>query len=535
MNYFEADSARKKGLANLITDRLVSGQSIGSSIGQSISERMSAAGKGFKKKFDILNIAKTLTGGSNLAPALLGKMLGRKSEDIAYFAGRKDPNKGIGTSNSNKSVQILNDMLSFMKKTSELEQVDFEISNLRNQEETERKDKQHKEVMDVFIAATEAKRKAQQVLKAKGEEPEKEEKPIGSVEPSENLPKDKKEPDKPAEESNVLGTVTTAATAAVGLATKSGMTTKVPALLKSAGQSEAVSAAMSTASKVPALLKKPASSTQVSGKNGVENSPAALSIQRETGAPASQAIKKVGQIVQNDPKPGVSSYGIFGINSGGSIQNFVKQNPQFGLTAKPASKEFDEQWAKISTDRPQEMLDAQTLWYENNISKPLKKEFNKLVPKQFSDDPRIFTYLSDRRIQYGPVMEDKALAYASTAKTPEEYLARISEFDLLHLKSAFKTALSTNPKLLQGLKNRITEREKFSLNVSGSSLSQLSGLETGETIATQSKQNADMKSSLDGGTAVGIAINNTTNNVVQEATKPAGQAQKTTNPTLERR
>jgi hypothetical protein len=103
------------------------------------------------------------------------------------------------------------------------------------------------------------------------------------------------------------------------------------------------------------------------------------------------------------------------------------------------------------------------------------------------------------------------------------------------LKSAFKTALSTNPKLLQGLKNRITEREKFSLNVSGSSLSQLSGLETGETIATQSKQNADMKSSLDGGTAVGIAINNTTNNVVQEATKPAGQAQKTTNPTLERR
>ena len=51
----------------------------------------STLGKRFKEKFDPLNIAKILTGGSRLGPALMGKILGRSKKDIEYFAGRAMP------------------------------------------------------------------------------------------------------------------------------------------------------------------------------------------------------------------------------------------------------------------------------------------------------------------------------------------------------------------------------------------------------------------------------------------------------------
>ena len=68
---------------------------------------------------------------------------------------------------------------------------------------------------------------------------------------------------------------------------------------------------------------------------------------------ANAAIKNVGQIVSNDPDPKTKSYGVFGINSGGSVQTFVKDNPQFDLSANPASEEFDKQWTKISKEQPE--------------------------------------------------------------------------------------------------------------------------------------------------------------------------------------
>jgi len=87
MSYQRAAEIRKKSLKNLITDKLVEGEGIGSSIGGSISEKMKARSTGLKEKFDPLNIAKMLTG--KLGSALLGKITGRSKEDISYFAGDK--------------------------------------------------------------------------------------------------------------------------------------------------------------------------------------------------------------------------------------------------------------------------------------------------------------------------------------------------------------------------------------------------------------------------------------------------------------
>jgi len=89
MDYGKAEGIRKKGLAGLITDNLVEGKSIGSSFGSAISDRTKATFTGIQEKFDPLNIAKKLTGGSNLAPALLGRLTGRKQSTIEHFASKK--------------------------------------------------------------------------------------------------------------------------------------------------------------------------------------------------------------------------------------------------------------------------------------------------------------------------------------------------------------------------------------------------------------------------------------------------------------
>jgi len=106
MSYQRAAEIRKKSLKNLITDKLVEGEGIGSSIGGSISEKMKARSKGLKEKFDPLNIAKMLTG--KLGSALLGKITGRSKEDIGYFAGNKKyketkPKPSYVNANLNKS------------------------------------------------------------------------------------------------------------------------------------------------------------------------------------------------------------------------------------------------------------------------------------------------------------------------------------------------------------------------------------------------------------------------------------------------
>jgi len=101
MGYQEAANIRKTGLSNLIANRLVEGEGIGSSFTKSISERTKANVAGLKQKVDYLNIAKKMFGGSNLAPALLGRLTGRNADSIRFFAG-----KGSAKPVSDKATKI---------------------------------------------------------------------------------------------------------------------------------------------------------------------------------------------------------------------------------------------------------------------------------------------------------------------------------------------------------------------------------------------------------------------------------------------
>lgn len=89
MGFAEAKKIRGESLSNRIASRLVGGESFGSSIGKSLSEGTKARMTGLKEKINPMNIAKFMTGGSNLAAALAGRMTGASKENMKYFTGKQ--------------------------------------------------------------------------------------------------------------------------------------------------------------------------------------------------------------------------------------------------------------------------------------------------------------------------------------------------------------------------------------------------------------------------------------------------------------
>lgn len=183
----------------------------------------------------------------------------------------------------------------------------------------------------------------------------------------------------------------------------------------------------------------------VLGATGFASAASAISLRGETGKGHESALKNVGQIVNNDPEPGYKSYGLFGMNSKAkTIDNFVAQNPQLGLTTKPGSPEFDREWKEVAKNKPQDLYQAQMNWYEKNILSPLQNDLMKMLPANVAGDQRVVAYMADRRIQYGKVLESSAIQYANSDK-PETFINRITEYDLENIGKAFTTYLKTHP------------------------------------------------------------------------------------------
>jgi hypothetical protein len=215
-------------------------------------------------------------------------------------------------------------------------------------------------------------------------------------------------------------------------------------------------------------------------------------------------VAKSSQIVANDPKAGVYSYGIFGMNSdAGTVTQFIKQNPQFGFKEKPGTAQFNEEWKRIASAYPEELFNAQIKWHQTNIVDPLKKDLNSKLPSSVNLDERLIAYMADRRIQYGKVLENEAFKYAGNAQDTTEFINKITEFDLQNIGRAFKTYLQNNPNNEKGLKKRIENRKTSSLQVTTNF--------TGNQIDTSSKENKDLKNSLNKDKPSQIEVNNNKN------------------------
>jgi hypothetical protein len=159
MDYRVASNIRGKSLSSLITDRITSGGSVGSSIKSAISDKLKAKGTGIKEKFDPMNIARAMTGGGKLAPAILGKITGRSQSDINYFAGNKKkssykkmpstgqtPGEGLGGS----AIEVLNKMLSFMQKNREDDLTRKQTSMAFEEEKQSEEQRRHDQFLKVL-------------------------------------------------------------------------------------------------------------------------------------------------------------------------------------------------------------------------------------------------------------------------------------------------------------------------------------------------------------------------------------------------
>jgi len=162
MDYQKAKDIRGKSLSSLITDNIVAGGSVSSSIRQALSDRSKARSTGIKEKFDPLNIVKALTGGSRLAPAILGRLTGRSPETIKYFT--KDPKKrenfgGISSQDLTAATQKLGSIYTMMVKMEEERKL-LEEENTRNQvTEQEEEDARNKQLIKALTARVRPKKK----------------------------------------------------------------------------------------------------------------------------------------------------------------------------------------------------------------------------------------------------------------------------------------------------------------------------------------------------------------------------------------
>lgn len=163
---------------------------------------------------------------------------------------------------------------------------------------------------------------------------------------------------------------------------------------------------------------------------------------------------------------GSKSYGPFGLNSkSGSVDQFVKDNPQFGFTAKPGTPEFDAQWRKAAATDSEGMKKAHSDWHQKNIMGGLSSSMiNAGVDPKIANDPRVQTYMADRKVQMGSAGLNAALANARNAADPQTFIRAVSQTDKARIPANFQSYLKDHPNDIKGLANRIDLRHNTALS-----------------------------------------------------------------------
>lgn len=161
LSYQQARTIRKTKFTDLFVDQLAQKDtSVLGAVGKTLSLRTSARFKGYKEKFDPLNIARFLTFGSKLGPALYGKMMGRSQKDIDYFTNRTRAIKGgnntadrIGPS-KNDGMLGINEQLAkiyqFLKSSREDDTRQTELENNAEEELNVERERRHRELLETL-------------------------------------------------------------------------------------------------------------------------------------------------------------------------------------------------------------------------------------------------------------------------------------------------------------------------------------------------------------------------------------------------
>lgn len=160
ITYQQAKRIRKSSLTGLIADQLLYEKKISTAVKKAISLKTRGAVMGFTQKFDPLNIAKILTFGSSLGPAILGHLMKRDARDIEYFTGRLKPIRESktrveklgrgGELGDTMSSPVLQQIYAHLLKTREENKKRAELQLNHEEEYRMEAERRHKELLQVL-------------------------------------------------------------------------------------------------------------------------------------------------------------------------------------------------------------------------------------------------------------------------------------------------------------------------------------------------------------------------------------------------
>jgi hypothetical protein len=132
VDYNKSANIAKASLSSQILNQRASGKSIGASIRGAISSKLKAKAIGVAAKFDPLNVSRKLLG--KTATTILGSAFGRSASNISYFTGDKiGPVSSVSSvegEDSSEALQILKEMLDFMKRNRKKDLKDRKVEQL---------------------------------------------------------------------------------------------------------------------------------------------------------------------------------------------------------------------------------------------------------------------------------------------------------------------------------------------------------------------------------------------------------------------
>lgn len=526
MNYAEGRAARNKGLSGLLVENLLNSEmGIGQSFSKALSDRTQATFTGIKEAFDPLNIAKKLTGGSRLAPALLGRLTGRKESTIQYFSGRKKTaSTGVNVETGESIgptpiVQTLGFIFEELIKADDIKKKQLEdfysYESKREKDELDRT-----EALIQALTGRQVKKEKKEYIRdekgrfAKKSGQEKVEAPTTPKASAKETPKTPSATKAP--------TTPTTPTAPAPVS-------KTPVLPSVKGAAKATVAIAGTA------LFSAAAMATIKSEQGIRSEADALSPNNDKkrvarGEFPDTQTPKLGAATPDTQNS--TSYGLFGISNirnkktnKSTLDAFIEQNPQLGLPdpgdpKNPAQvKAFNEAWWNLAKTRPQDLLEAQAKFFKTNVEAVATKGLGNLPP-EIASNPGVQAYMIDRQTQFGNTMLNSALQYASGARTAQEFINLISEHDRNNLRQIFKSTSDADfQRLEKGLIHRIKDRTDTAIGMSISNVnSPVTDNPTGAKVDASSKENKDLKKSINDSPAP-TTVNSTTVNTSKSSSQ----------------
>jgi hypothetical protein len=153
MDYRQAKTIREKSFGTLLAEQE---GGFGSSLKAALSQKSKARAAGLKEKFDPLNIAKTLTGGSNWAPAMLGKLFNVDKKRVDYFSGVKPKStanlQSSESLNSPEAVECLGYIYKSLKQSAEDKRLADEQKRSLLEEEEAEEESRNQEIVKALTA-----------------------------------------------------------------------------------------------------------------------------------------------------------------------------------------------------------------------------------------------------------------------------------------------------------------------------------------------------------------------------------------------